>query len=88
MIPSYNRFIALKTRVLSYLVLLLEWYFIQVETTGISYIDATSLAICHLKRISRNKTFASLAALGKTTKGWFFGLKLHLTKMERLKILN
>ena len=88
MIPSYNRFIALKARVLSYLVLLLEWYFTQAETTGISYIDATSLAVCHPKRISRNKTFTGLAALGKTTKGWFFGLKLHLLINENGEIQN
>ena len=88
MIPSYNRFIALKARVLSYLVLLLEWYFTQAKTTGISYIDATSLAVCHPKRISRNKTFAGLAALGKTTKGWFFGLKLHLLINENGEIQN
>ena len=77
-LPSYTRFIALKPRVLTYLVLLLEWYISKAESTGISYIDATSIAVCHPKRISRNKLFAGIAALGKTTKGWFFGLKLHL----------
>lgn len=77
-LPSYTRFIALKPRVLTYLVLLLEWYMYQSQPTGVSYIDATSLAICHPKRVSRNKVFAGIAALGKTTKGWFFGLKLHL----------
>ncbi|EER21993.1 IS982 family transposase, partial [Rickettsia endosymbiont of Ixodes scapularis] len=77
-LPSYTRFIALKPRILTYLVLLLEWYMYQSQTTGVSYIDATSLAICHPKRVSRNKVFAGIAALGKTTKGWFFGFKLHL----------
>lgn len=77
-LPSYTRFIALKPRVLTYLVLLLEWYMYQSQSTGVSYIDATSLAVCHPKRVSRNKVFAGIAALGKTTKGWFFGLKLHL----------
>ncbi len=48
------------------------------QSTGVSYIDATSLEVCHRKRISRNKVFAGIAALGKTTKSWFFGLKLHL----------
>ena len=75
---SYTRFIALKPRILSYLVLLLEWYVQQATSTGISYVDATSIAVCHPKRISRNKVFKGIAALGKTTKGWFFGLKLHL----------
>ncbi|EER21163.1 ISPg3, transposase [Rickettsia endosymbiont of Ixodes scapularis] len=77
-LPSYTRFIALKPRILTYLVLLLEWYMYQSQPTGVSYIDATSLAICHPKRVSRNKVFAGIAALGKTTKGWFFGFKLHL----------
>jgi hypothetical protein len=85
-IPSYNRFIALKARVLHYLVLLLEWYCSQAQITGISYIDATSLAVCHPKRISRNKVFRDVAALGKTTKGWFFGLKLHLLINEKGEI--
>ncbi|EER21531.1 ISPg3, transposase [Rickettsia endosymbiont of Ixodes scapularis] len=75
-LPSYTRFIALKPRILTYLVLLLEWYMYQSQPTGVSYIDATSLAICHPKRVSRNKVFAGIAALGKTTKGWFFGFKL------------
>ncbi len=65
-ILSYNRFIALKSRVLCYLVLLLEWYCHQAQATGISYIDSTSLAVCHPKRISRNKVFRGIAALGKT----------------------
>lgn len=85
-IPSYNRFIALKPRILTYLVLLLEWYTQQARTTGISYIDATSLAVCHPKRVSRNKVFVGIAALGKTTKGWFFGLKLHLLINEHGEI--
>lgn len=83
---SYDRFITLKKRVLCYLVLLLEWYCHQAQATGISYVDATSLAVCHPKRISRNRVFAGVAALGKTTKGWFFGLKLHLVINERGEI--
>uniref|UniRef100_UPI00313D34EA IS982 family transposase n=1 Tax=Rickettsia endosymbiont of Urophora cardui TaxID=3066265 RepID=UPI00313D34EA len=85
-LPSYTRFIALKLRVLSYLVLLLEWYMQAAQSTGVSYIDATSLEVCHRKRISRNKVFAGIAALGKTTKSWFFGLKLHLVINEKGEI--
>lgn len=85
-LPSYSRFISLKPRILAYLVLLIEWYCHHAQITGISYIDATSLAVCHPKRISRNKVFAGIAAIGKTTKGWFFGLKLHLLINERGEI--
>ena len=79
---SYHRFVELKPRILSYLLLLLQWFCSQSNKTGISYIDTTSLAVCHSKRISRNKVFQGLASLGKTTKGWFFGFKLHLVINE------
>ncbi|MDN5248348.1 MAG: IS982 family transposase [Wolbachia endosymbiont of Tyrophagus putrescentiae] len=80
--PTYHRFIALKSRILWYLALLLQWFCEQSKVTGISYIDATSIAVCHPKRISRNKVFKGLAKLGKTTYGWFFGFKLHLVTNE------
>ncbi len=82
-LPSYDRFIALKPRILWYLMLLLEWFCGQAKMTGISYIDATSIAVCHPKRISRNKIFAGIAKLGKSTYGWFFGFKLHLVINEK-----
>jgi hypothetical protein len=88
-IPTYERFVALMPRVLPMLVILL--YSLFAPNTGINFIDATGLAVCHPKRISRNKVFKGLAALGKTTKGWFFGFKLHIIinengALRRIKI--
>ena len=74
--PCYDRFVTLMPRVLHLLVLLL--YCLFSPGKGIAYVDSTSLAVCHPKRISRNKVFKGLATLGKTTKGFFFGFKLHL----------
>ena len=48
------------------------------QRTGIYYIDSTALTVCHNRRIGRHKTFAGLAARGKTSMGWCFGFKLHL----------
>jgi Transposase DDE domain len=48
------------------------------KRTGIYYIDATALPVCHNRRIARHKVFAGLAARGKTSMGWFFGCKLYL----------
>ena len=45
---------------------------------GLGFIDSTPVAVCHYKRISSHKVFYGSAKLGKTTKGWFFGFKLHL----------
>ena len=55
--------------------------------TGIAFIDATSITVCHNKRIRRNKVFKSLAKRGKTTSGWFYGFKLHLIINDRGEIL-
>jgi hypothetical protein len=56
--------------------------------TGISFIDATSLKVCHNRRISGHKVFKSLAARGKTSVGWFYGFKLHLVVNECGELLN
>jgi len=48
------------------------------KRTGIYYIDSTCLPVCHLKRSKRNKTFEEIAQYGRTSVGWFFGLKLHI----------
>jgi len=85
-LPSYERFVALMPRVLHLLVILLQCLF--VNSRGISYIDATSLAVCHPKRISQNKVFKGLAKLGKTTKGYFFGFKLHTIIDEKGNLVN
>jgi hypothetical protein len=55
--------------------------------TGIAFIDSTSIAVCHNKRIRRNKVFKNLAKQGKTTAGWFYGFKLHLIINDRGEIL-
>ena len=73
---SYNRFVELMSGVLLHLCAYLQTRF--GDCTGISFVDSTSIAVCHNRRISRNKVFAHLAERGKTTMGWFFGFKLHI----------
>ena len=46
--------------------------------TGIYYLDSAKIAICHNLRIHSNKVFKGIAKRGKTSKGWFYGMKLHL----------
>ena len=75
---SYEQFVILKPRIIMNLALLLDWLISCSKQTGISFVDATSINICHAKRISSNKVFRGFAKLSKTTKGWFFGFKLHI----------
>ena len=61
---------------------------IFVATECLSFIDSTTLKICHNKRIYSNKVFKSIAERGKSSTGWFYGFKLHLVINEKGKILS
>lgn len=74
--PCYERFVTIQKSV--FMPLMFFLFSRLGQRTGIYYIDSTALPICHNRRISRHKTFAGLAARGKTSMGWFFGFKLHL----------
>jgi hypothetical protein len=74
-IPHYDRFVSLMPRLFAPLMVLLHG--LSGEKTGIYFADATKLAVCHNRRIHRHKVFNGLAARGKTSMGWFYGLKLH-----------
>jgi hypothetical protein len=82
---SYNRFVELMPMALLPLCLYLHSRLGPV--TGISFVDATSLPVCHNRRIERHKVFAGLAARGKTSIGWFFGFKLHLVVSDQGELL-
>lgn len=77
---SYNRFVALMPRV--GILLLMYLNRCKGRCTGISFIDATSIAVCHNRRIARHRVFDGLAKRGKTSMGWFYGFKLHLIVNE------
>jgi len=79
---SYNRFVQLLPRLFVPLSILL--HSVLGEKTGIYNADATSLPVCHNKRINRHRVFKAMAARGKTTMGWFYGLKLHLVIKREL----
>lgn len=82
---SYNRFVELSSQVLLPLCAYLQQSFGKV--TGIGFVDSTSLAVCHNKRINCHKVFAGLAARGCTSIGWFFGFKLHLIINDKGELL-
>jgi len=45
----------------------------------IKFTDSTDIPVCLLKNARTNRTMRGLASWSKTGKGWFYGLKLHLT---------
>jgi len=58
------------------------------DCSGISFIDSTSLKVCHNRRIHQHRVFADLAVRGKTSVDWFFGFKLHLVVNDQGELLN
>ena len=82
---SYTRFLELQKSVLVPL-----YYFSQIlkgEKTGVYFIDSTTIEVCHIKREKQNKVFKDLAEKSKSTKGWFFGFKLHLVINNKGQIM-
>jgi DDE family transposase len=82
---SYPRFVALMPRVVLPLAVYLHTQF--GHCTGISFIDSTSLQVCHTARIAQHRVFRVDARRGKTSVGWFYGFKLHLVVNDRGELL-
>jgi hypothetical protein len=83
---SYNRFVELIPSTLIYLASFLNRHS-KGECTGISFIDSTSLKVCHNPRIPSHKVFQGFAQRGKTSVDWFFGFKLYLVINDKGEIL-
>ncbi len=83
---SYQRFVELMPQALVPLCGYLQTR--KGECSGISFIDSTSLKVCHNRRIHSHKVFASCARRGHTSVDWFFGFKLHLVINDRSELLG
>lgn len=58
------------------------------KCSGISFLDSTSIKVCHNRRIPQHRVFKHLAERGKTSVDWFFGFKLHLVVNDCGELLN
>jgi len=54
----------------------------------VKFTDATEIPVCLVKNARHHMTMQGLAAWGMTKKGWFYGLKLHLTTDAKGRILS
>jgi len=86
-IVSYNRFVELQQRIIMPLVIFLKVCRMG-KCSGISFIDSTTLKVCHIKRERQNRVFKGMATKGKGTLGWFFGFKLHLIINDKGEIIS
>jgi transposase len=84
--PSYERFLTLKSRVVPIITAL--FMCLRKNDSNIAFVDSTPIRVCNNKRIFNHKVFAGLAERGKSTMGWFFGFKLHLVIDEKGEVIN
>jgi transposase len=83
---SYNRFVDLQREALVPL-----WCYLRTRRgrcTGIAFVDATTLSVCHNLRIPQHKVFWDSARRGQSSMGWFYGFKLHLVINDRGELLG
>lgn len=85
---SYNRFVELIPDQLALLYMFLKMCTLTSRRTGHYFADSKKLPACHNLRIPSHKVFAGIAQRGKSSTGWFYGLKLHLLINEHGEIIN
>ena len=84
---SYKRFVALIAKAMLPLASFMKNRRCG-ECSGISFVDSTTIEVCHVRRIHQHKVFKGLAQRGKSSTGWFYGFKLHLVVNECGEILH
>jgi len=85
---SYARFVALIPRLLPGLYVFLKWRTLLSQRTGWYVIDSKPLPVCHNRRIHSNSVFQEQAKRGKSSLGWFYGLKAHLVINQQGELIN
>lgn len=79
-LPSYKNFITGINRVAvkALWVLAALMYLARKDNMLLKIIDSSALPVCKNKRISSHKVMKQFASRGKTSQGWYYGMKLHL----------
>ena len=86
---SYNRFVVALNRTAKYLGRIIA-FILQLfnrHSHFLKFTYSTDLPVCLNKNGKSHRTMKDLATWSKTGKGWFYGLKLHLTSDVDGKVL-
>ena len=78
--PNYENFTKATNLSLEIMELFLMYLLMKnrkKNKTNIHYMDSTPLSVCLNRRIKEHKVARGFANRGKSTKGWFYGFKLH-----------
>src|SRR3990167_7393413 len=59
----------------------------RLQSHIVKHTDSTDIPVCLNKNANRHKVMRGLAAWGKHGKGWFYGLKMHISTDFKRKFL-
>ena len=74
LVVSINRTLELLKKIIGFLIVSNRF-----GCHSIKHTDMTDLPVCSIRKARSHRTMKRLASWSKTSKGWFYGLKLHLT---------
>lgn len=57
------------------------------QSHPVKYTDATDLPVCFKKNADKHRTMAGLAGFGHSAKGWYYGLKMTMTRDDDGRLL-
>jgi len=78
--PNYENFMKATNRSFPFTVLLVQYLLLlnrRMNKSGLHFFDSTALSVCNNWNISTHRVTKGFSSRGKTSKGWFYGFKLH-----------
>ena len=79
-LTNYRNFLKATNKTIGFIAAFLHYqlYLNQIHCKDtIFYLDSTPISVCENRYICSHKVMKDIARRGKSTKGWFFGFKLH-----------
>ena len=78
--PNYENFLKASNKAFPLLTAFMQLLLLQNQRNNeshVHFIDSTPVSTCLNRRISNHRVTKDFASRGKSTKGWFYGFKLH-----------
>lgn len=86
---SYQKFVDALKRAEKYLAVMIAAIMRALNTNAhpVKFTDSTELPVCLPKNATHHRTMRGFAEWSKSSKGWFYGLKLHLSSDVEGRVL-
>jgi hypothetical protein len=86
---SYKTLVISMNKVATKIAIILYWLIRQnrKHQSLIKYTDSTDIPVCLKKNADRHKTMAFFSEIARSSKGWYYGIKLTITRDSEGKLL-